>query len=433
MTRVVFYLPNAGVSGVDFSKPWLGNPGVGGTQFLFMTQPFYLQRHAEKHGLAYEFILLTDDVGKLPAGTRAYSVGSDRDAVLKAQELGAQIFVFRPVEDDLKQARMELYGSSGMKLIGWAHNAYTLNLLDAWNDVDAYKAHVCVCHEQLDALLDKHIYDKATYIYNGFESEYASPLADSGKSNEVVYIGSLIPAKGFHMLAEAWPHVLARVPDAKLKVIGSGKVYDRGAELGSYGIAQDDYEGRFMRFLTDGDGLMLPSVEFMGLMGTDKFDVMKSATVGVVNPTGLTENCPGCALEFQACGVPVVSAARGGLWDTVEHGRTGLLVRNVEGLSEAIVQLLTQSDKRAFFASNCAQFVGDKFSYSSVCENWLCLLADVDGGARIGGQIPPKREAVFREMRLIKMGIRFANRWLPEPFMLPSIAGVRRMAANLVR
>lgn len=32
----------------------------------------------------------------------------------------------------------------------------------------------------------------------------------------VAYVGSLVPAKGFDLLASAWPAVLAKVPDAQL-------------------------------------------------------------------------------------------------------------------------------------------------------------------------------------------------------------------------
>ena len=409
MKRVVFYLDNSGVEQVDFSQPQLGNPGVGGTQFLFMTQPHYLQAYAKKHGHEYEFILLTREISKLPAGTIAYSVESDREAVEKANELKADIFVFRPMEDDISTERIQLYEESGLKLLGWAHNSYSKRLLDALSNVDSYRAHVCVCHEQLDALLNKLIYDKSCYIFNGFESEFAKPLGGEGRvdSMEVVYIGSLIPAKGFHMLAEAWPLVLAQVPGAKLKVVGSGRVYDRNAVLGCHGIAQEDYEQHFMKFLTDSDGDVLPSVEFLGLMGVEKFEVMKRATVGVVNPTGMTENCPGSALEFQACGVPVVSAALGGLWDTVDDGRTGVLVRDVKCLSDSIVRLLDSPQLNQAYSCSAVEFVAKKFNYGLVCAEWLELFRVIHEGHRVSSiRVSPKWK-FWRERRWMRIILRF--------------------------
>jgi glycosyltransferase involved in cell wall biosynthesis len=400
MKKVVFYLENTGVAEVDFSQPNLGNPGVGGTQFLFMTQPFYLHAYAQKIGLDYEFILLTNEISKLPDGTIAYSVQSDEEAVKKAKQLEADIFVFRPMEDDVSTGRTQLYANSGMKLLGWAHNAYSRKLLNAYSDLVAYKAHICVCHEQLDALLDKRIYDKSTFIFNGFESEYAQAVPFEERSAvDVVYIGSIIPAKGFHMLAESWPRVLERVPNARLKVIGSGKVYDRDATLGNYGIAQADYEARFMTYLTNPNGELMPSVEFLGLMGTEKFEVMKRAAIGVVNPTGMTENCPGSALEFQACGVPVLSAAKGGLWDTVDNGKTGVLVKDVPALSAALIHILENKKARSSLGDTASSFVALKFDYETVCCKWLELFKIVFSDEQVKAVRPSPKSQFWREKR----------------------------------
>ena len=406
MKRVVFYLSNQSVAGVDFSKPWLGNPGVGGTQYLFMTQPYYLQKCADSHGLEFEFILLTNVLEHLPEGTKAYSVGSDAEAIAQAKALGADIFVYRPMEDDLATGRLKLYGESGLRLVGWAHNSYSRGLLDALFREQAYLAHVCVCHEQLDALLDKPIYAKSTYIFNGFESNYAQPLPVEARNlNVVVYIGSIIPAKGFHMLAEAWPEVIRQVPDAKLKVVGSGRVYDRNAKLGCFGIAQEEYELQFMKYLTTPDGKLHPSVKFLGLMGTEKFEVMQRAAVGVVNPTGMTENCPGSALEFQACGVPVISAAKGGLWDTVDHGKSGILVRDVASLSSAISDLLENPDMRDSLSRAAPSFISSKFDYDSVCREWIKLLDAVSSETPVRLLRPGLKWHFWREKRAARIGL----------------------------
>ena len=41
--KVAFYLENKDIQNVDFSHPELGNPGCGGTQFLFAATPYYLK------------------------------------------------------------------------------------------------------------------------------------------------------------------------------------------------------------------------------------------------------------------------------------------------------------------------------------------------------------------------------------------------------
>ncbi|MCB6981976.1 glycosyltransferase, partial [Bacteroides uniformis] len=61
----------------------------------------------------------------------------------------------------------------------------------------------------------------------------------------VAYVGSLVPAKGFDLLASAWPAVLAKVPDAQLFVVGSGKLYNRNSVLGKWNIADEKFENKF--------------------------------------------------------------------------------------------------------------------------------------------------------------------------------------------
>ena len=43
--KVAFYLENKDIQKVDFTNPELGNPGCGGTQFLFAATPYYLKKY----------------------------------------------------------------------------------------------------------------------------------------------------------------------------------------------------------------------------------------------------------------------------------------------------------------------------------------------------------------------------------------------------
>ena len=42
--KVCFYLNTHGLEKKDFSNPLLGNPGIGGTEFMFWTIGFYLKK-----------------------------------------------------------------------------------------------------------------------------------------------------------------------------------------------------------------------------------------------------------------------------------------------------------------------------------------------------------------------------------------------------
>ena len=135
--------------------------------------------------------------------------------------------------------------------------------------------------------------------------------------------------------------------------------------------------------------------------------MMKRAAVGVVNPTGMTENCPGSALEFQACGVPVVSAAKGGLWDTVDEGNTGILVKNITLLSAALIHILENKKERSCLGDNASAFVARKFDYEAVCCKWLELFEVVLSDEAVKSVRPYPKSQFWRERRWLRIIFRF--------------------------
>ena len=357
---------------------------------------------------------MTNQITKLPEGTIAYSVKSGEEAISKANQLGADIFVATPCGlffNKPYQPIIQSYINSGLNFIGWAHNFYSKSTKDLLYESDNFKAWVCVCHEQLDSLINHRIYDKSTFIFCIFDPEYIRPLPFEKRSiYDVVYMGSLTRAKGFDVLAETWPKVLKKVPNARLKVIGSGKLYDRNNSLGRYGIASADYEKCFMPFLTDEKGTVIPSVEFLGTMGTEKYEVIKKAAVGVVNPTSVDETFCLSALDIQACGIPVVAGNKFGLCDTVEHGKTGLRVKDVDTLSAALIKLLKNPEKRSRMGAEGPLFVRNKFNKEASCQKWIELFETVLSGRPIGSIRPRPKPKFWLNKKIFRYGIRYLRK-----------------------
>jgi len=241
---------------------------------------------------------------------------------------------------------------------------------------------VCVGREELDLLRDHPVIYKTTCIFNGIHpSTYAPDHHIVKTGTTVVYMGSLVREKGFHILAKVWHQVKARAPSARLVVIGSGQVYNERAKLGRWGVAEEDYEREFRPFLSDEEGNPDASVEFLGRLGAEKISILQQADIGVVNPNRNphigTETFCLSAVEFEACGVPVVSAAEDGLLDTVVHGQTGLLIHNERSLSKYIVLLLEDRGLREQYGRNAMEFVQSEFDYKKICPQWQSLFFDV--------------------------------------------------------
>jgi len=144
----------------------------------------------------------------------------------------------------------------------------------------------------------------------------------------VLYIGRVRRYKGVDWVMRAWPGVLARVPGARLVIVGDGPY--RSA----------------LRSTAERMGIAR-SVEFAGFVPlADKVRRLRESWV-LVQPSpkegwGLT------VVEAGACGTPVVAADSPGLRDSVRDGETGLLVPwgDDTRLADALVRVLTDAALR---------------------------------------------------------------------------------------
>jgi glycosyltransferase involved in cell wall biosynthesis len=134
-------------------------------------------------------------------------------------------------------------------------------------------------------------------------------------------VARLEPEKGHRTLIDAWPEVLARVPDAWLLVVGEGSERNAlEAEVVSLGIES--------RVVFTGRRDDVPAV-------TAALDV--AVLPSYREAQGLS------VLEAMALGRPVVASNVGGIPEMIEDGVTGLLVPpdDCPALAAAVVRLLT--------------------------------------------------------------------------------------------
>jgi glycosyltransferase involved in cell wall biosynthesis len=152
-------------------------------------------------------------------------------------------------------------------------------------------------------------------------------------------VGRLDAEKGVHVVLEAVRQLASRSPEVKLAVVG-----DVGTGPASYAAR-----------LHAAAAPLGDRVCFAGRRD-DIPQVMRALDVLVcassAEPFGLS------ILEAQACGVPVIATAAGGVTDLVTHGRTGLLVApgDTDALCQALHRLVADPDLRhALGAQGCRQ------------------------------------------------------------------------------
>lgn len=408
--KIGFYLRNRSVAEVDLRHPEKGNPGVGGTQFNFVALPYYLKKYTPE---CVQSIIYANAPEHLPTQISAEQASSVIKAATRAEKDGCDAIVYRPTSRTHEQELLGVLGDLELKAVAWGHNVpQSLPHMDALASSNSVSRFVVVGRERFDQIRDHPLFEKSRCILNGFDpTPYIPDRLTSEGSPTVAYVGSLTPAKGFHRLAEAWPGIRQRVPDAKLDVIGSGRLYDRDAELGEWEVASESYEKQFRPYLSTEDGEPHPSVDFKGTLGTEKIPLLQSADVGVVNPTGRTENCPGSAIEFQAAGTPVVSISEWGLLDTVRDGKTGILIQNASDLEDTVVRLLRNEDLRLSFAREGIRFVEEKFSFKKVCNKWCEVFERVKENKR--PLYEPIQDNLFYRDKWLRELMRYGKRWVP--------------------
>lgn len=367
--KIGFYLTNESVGDADLSNPEKGNPGIGGTEFLTVSLPYYFNKYVNKH---IESTLYANRLENLPETVAVDRADSATAALEKADQANLDFLVWRPTEDEEGKELVRNVDSHDVQLVCWMHNIMSAKFLHRIDKKEQLAGFVFVGQEQLDIFRDCRIFNSSTFIFNGFDTTYYEPAQVNTENKTVTYLGSLTPVKGFHVLAKLWPAIKNEVPDAELRVIGTGQLYDRRKQLGQWEIAAESYEQEFRPYLSDSTGEPVDSVTFEGLIDTEKkIDLLQNSTVGVANPNGGTANCPGSAIEFQAAGTPVVSIAYRGMFDTVQDGKTGYLGKNEAEIKEGIVSLLKDQERAIRMGENGIRFINHRFGYEHVCGQWL--------------------------------------------------------------
>ena len=136
----------------------------------------------------------------------------------------------------------------------------------------------------------------------------------------VLFVGRLEKRKGLRFLLRAWPHVLERVPEARLVVVG------RGRPLEGY--------RRFARR----QGWSDADVVFAGYVSAEDLPrYYQSCDVFCAPNTG-QESFGIVLLEAMAAGAPIVTSDIPGYRDVVTNGEEGLLVeRQNPGIFNVLV------------------------------------------------------------------------------------------------
>lgn len=363
-TKIAFYLDNK--NSVDCSNIIEANPGLGGSEYLAILIPTLLSTRYKDLDVTF----YGNYQGVLPQTFNHIVCESFEQYSTLCFENKEKYCVVNYTSVD----KNVIQSNPGVKYIIWCHNFVS------WKDLDFFAIQenvvrlIAVGREQLDLYRDHPAFEKSDFIYNAISIDSYRKIAHTTdfqliRSNNVVYIGSLIECKGFLYLAKAWRKVLNSVPDAQLYVIGKGNLYDEKAQLGPYGLTDEKFEKQIMKYLSSNQKI-LDSVHFMGNMGEEKFNLLKQCKVGVPNPGGVTETFGLTAVEMQAMGCKVTTIKCPGYLDTVFDKDN--LYSSTKQLADYIIRNL-KADMVGDL-NLVLNFIDSNFSYDVVLPLWYKLL-----------------------------------------------------------
>ncbi len=146
------------------------------------------------------------------------------------------------------------------------------------------------------------------------------PVAPLPERPTALFVGALERSKNVAALTEAWPLVAARVPEARLVIVGRGALVDLVERL------REDFPDRVEHVP------QLPSTGVAARMDASTFLVLPSRSEGLGR----------VIIESFTRGRAVIATRVGGIPDLVQDGVNGVLVENgdVRALADAMVELL---------------------------------------------------------------------------------------------
>jgi glycosyltransferase involved in cell wall biosynthesis len=185
------------------------------------------------------------------------------------------------------------------------------------------------------------------------------------RRRRILFVGRFVEKKGGEYLLRAFARLRKAVPDAELTMVGDGPLLKKFQQL----VGELHIPVRFpgalsatevKREIDEARVLCLPSV---------------TAANGDAEGFGMV------LLEAQACGVPVVTSARGGAEEGVIDGKTGFAFaeRDVDTLAERLTRVLSDDDLALSMAEEAQKFVRHRFDIRRCTRSLEQLYDEIAG------------------------------------------------------
>lgn len=205
-------------------------------------------------------------------------------------------------------------------------------------------------------------------IHNGTDTPRALDVPRAAAPTMVV-LGRLVPHKRVEHAIDVVARLRQAHPGLRLRIIGEGWWHDQLAEHARE-TGQDDI------------------VDLLGFLSEDdKHAELAQAWVALA--PSIKEGWGLTVVDAATHGVPTVAYhGTGGLEDSIQDGRTGLLVADFEGMVSAVDSILTDAATRTRLGEQAREYAAT-FTWDGTVAQWDAMLRGVVSGE--GGR-PPRQD-----------------------------------------
>jgi glycosyltransferase involved in cell wall biosynthesis len=208
---------------------------------------------------------------------------------------------------------------------------------------------------------------KVSVIPMGVDLQHSfMPSVESPRPESLLFVGRLVEKKGLKYLLEAMPHILKRLPEAQLKVVGDGP-------------SRPELE-KIVKDLGLRD-----RVKFLGAIRNEELPAIyqKAGVVvfpSVVSMEGDREGFGLVIVEALGCGCAIVVTDLPAMQDIVQDGRTALVVeqKNPEQITRAVSRLAKDPDLRRSLGLNGRKDALTRFDWETIMRKYKETFAGLD-------------------------------------------------------
>ncbi len=287
---------------------------------------------------------------------------------------------------------IERLRAAGTRPIVWSHIDLSSEV-SGWLERDWIEGVVTVSDFCRVALLHHSKHARIGRIYNPlnpfYDEDTGSQLQSGRVPGQAVFAGFIGETKGAHRLFECWRAVRRSLPDARLEVAGSARLYKDDIPLGPYGTGTPEFEKKYIAPLASEFGsLEKAGVHLRGLLSPAELrSLYHRSALGIINLNAYnaTETFSCSGVEMAACGLHVFSMASAALPETVGFTGTATLVTDPARLESAFAEALSDTPDPQRIEAQKRQ-VRHRYQLDRILAKWEELLdAPADHFYRLSG------------------------------------------------